>query len=71
MKSHPHSRMLEEVLRNGYNFGTDKINVFVLDVVGSKTSYQVYNEKTSDSALFFQPKEAVDFFLSITKNERK
>lgn len=65
--NHPHSRMLEEVLRNGYSFTKNGFSVFVLNVIGNKTSYQVYNEKTNDSKVFFAIKDAVDNFLYMTR----
>jgi hypothetical protein len=64
---HPHARMLDEVLLQGYNISFKRLSVNVINRIGNTVKYQVFNEKDNSSNLYDNPSLAINEFLSLKK----
>ena len=64
---HPHARMVDEMLFQGYDVLFKKLSLHIINRNINKTKYQVFSEDGKVNKLYDKPQEAVDYFLLLKK----
>jgi hypothetical protein len=68
---HPHARMIDEMLHQGYDVVFKKLSLNVITRNINKTKYQVFSEDGKTNKLHDKITDATDHFLTLKQKRYK